>query len=369
MTPKATTAGAMVFHGPGRPMRWETFRLDEPRGGEVLARIRCATICGSDLHSRFGRRPSPVPGVLGHEMVGEVAAIGPSGAGAIDGSPLAPGDRITWSMVWSCGVCFYCTRGLQPKCERLMKFGHEPLSDGRALTGGFAEYCLLPPGTAILRIPGSVPDLVASPANCATATVAAVFREAGSVSGECVVVIGAGMLGLTACAMASAHGAARVLVVETDPARTSLALSFGAGLALSGNEPAGELRERVLALTEGRGAGIALDFSGSPEAMETAWQLLRPGGRLILAGATFPARPIAIPAEQVVRRMLRMAGVYNYAPRDLAAALDFLATSGARFPFLSLVGKTFPLSRIEDAFEYAETQRPPRVALLPEEPA
>jgi threonine dehydrogenase-like Zn-dependent dehydrogenase len=183
------------------------------------------------------------------------------------------------------------------------------------------------------------------------------------------VVIGAGMLGLTACAMASVHGAAHILVVETDPARATLALSFGAGLALSGNDSAGELRERVLALTEGRGAGIALDFSGSPEAMETAWQLLRPGGHLVLAGATFPARPVAIPAEQVVRRMLRITGVYNYTPRDLAAAIGFLAAGGARFPFLSLVGRAFPLSRIEDAFEYAETQRPPRVALLPEKPA
>jgi alcohol dehydrogenase len=304
--------------------------------------------------------------VLGHEVVGEIVAIGPAGAVAFDGRPLCPGDRVTWSIVLSCGVCYYCQRQLAAKCERLMKFGHEAIAPGRDLVGGFAQHCRLPEGTAIFHVPEQIPDLVASPANCATATVAAVFREAGEIAGQTVVIVGAGMLGLTACAMAATCGATHVIAVETDAARAALAPCFGAQTVLDGADSDSRLRESVLPLTGGRGADAVFEFSGIPDAFEATWQLLRFGGRMVMAGATFPARPVRIPAEQVVRRMLRISGVHNYAPQDLAEALSFLATQSHRFPFLSLVGRVFPLSHIQDALEYAEAHRPPRVALRPD---
>jgi alcohol dehydrogenase len=356
---------AVVFHAPGRPLTLESFPLPALAGSEAVVRIQCATVCGSDLHSYSGRRHSPAPSVLGHEMVGAVAAMGPAGARDFEGRPLAIGDRVTWSMVWSCGACFYCARGLRPKCERLMKFGHEALTPGRELLGGFAEHCLLPEGTAILRVPPNVPDVVASPANCATATVAATMRHAGAVEGQSIVVMGAGMLGLTACAMASARGATCVIAIEPDPARAALARRFGADLALDARAPAEEVRRQVLAATAGRGAEFVFDFSGAPEAIESGLGLLRFGGRFVLAGATFPSRPVALPAEQLVRRMLCLIGVYNYEPRDLASALDFLSTHAARFPFAALVARAFPLEQAQAAFEYAETARPPRVAVIP----
>ncbi len=184
-----------VFRGPGLPLDLERCAIPRPAGSEALVRVRCATICGSDLHSCFGRRPSPVPCVPGHEMTGEIVALGPEGACDFRGNPLAPGDRVTWSMVWSCGECFYCRRGLRPRCERLMKFGHEAMAPGRTLIGGMAQYCHLPPGTAIFRVPPSVTDAAASPANCATATVAAMLRNAGPIAGDVVVIHGAGMPG------------------------------------------------------------------------------------------------------------------------------------------------------------------------------
>ena len=64
-------------------------------------------------------------------MVGEVAAVGSDGANDYRGTPLTTGDRITWSIVWSCGQCFYCTHRIQPKCEVLAKFGHESIANGR----------------------------------------------------------------------------------------------------------------------------------------------------------------------------------------------------------------------------------------------
>jgi len=359
-----TSSLAAVFRAVGEPLALEHFPVPTPAGSEALVRIRCATICGSDLHSYFGRRPSPMPSVLGHEMVGEIAAMGPGGAHDYRGVPLSLGDRVTWSMVWSCGECFYCRHGLRPKCERLMKFGHEEIAPGRALLGGMAEYCHLPEGTAIFRVPQNVPDAVASPANCATATVEAVFRNAGPVTGEVVVVHGAGMLGLTACAKAASAGAASVIAIEPDAQRRRQALEFGAALALDSTADAAGIAARVKDLSGGRGADAGLEFAGCPESVELGIGLLRAGGRFVMAGSTFPSWPVQLSAEQLVRRMIRLTGVYNYSPEDLESALEFLSRTVDRFPFASLAGACYPLEEVNAAIAFAESARPPRVALL-----
>jgi len=304
-----------------------------------------------------------VPTVLGHEIVGEIVDMGPVGVNDFSGRPLALGDRVTWSMVWSCGECFYCQRGLRPKCERLLKYGHEPIIPGRALIGGMAEHCHLLQGTAIFKVPHGLPDVAASPANCATSTVAAVFRHAGSCRDKSVVIHGAGMLGLTACAMAVAGGAVESIVLEPDAERRDLAARFGATNVLDPAVSEEETRERVFELTHNRGADIGMEFSGCPEAMELGVRLLREGGRFVMAGATYPARPAQWPGEQLVRRMLQVIGVYNYQPEDLETALAFLAANQRRYAFAELVGKVFALDEVNAAFEYAERRRPLRTAV------
>ena len=359
------TSRAAVFHGAGEPFLLQQFPIPELNSSEALVRILCATICGSDLHSYFGRRPSPAPCVMGHEMVGEIAGMGPDGVYDYRGRPFVLGDRVAWSIVWSCGECFYCTHSLRPKCERLMKFGHERISTARALTGGMAEHCHLPPRTAIFKVPPNVPDRVASPANCATATVAAVFRHAGPVEGACVVIHGTGMLGLTACAMAAFGGARHILAIEPDEQRRDRALQFGATAALDSALPPEQILASVKDVSEGRGADIGLELAGVPESMDLGISLLRPGGRFVMAGATFPGPPVRLSAEDIVRRMIRIEGVYNYSPEDLESALAFLSHAVNRHPFESLVGKSFHLSEVNAAMHFAETSRPPRVALIP----
>jgi alcohol dehydrogenase len=357
---------AAVFYRVGEPLVIERFPIPALAGREVLVRIRCATLCGSDLHSYFGRRPTPVPGILGHEMIGEIVGIGPDGATDYFGKRLAFGDRVTWSMVWSCGHCFFCRRGLGSKCERRRKFGHEAIEPGRReLFGGLAEYCHLPERTAIFRVPGSLSDAVASPANCATATVAAVLRRAGEIAGQSIVVHGAGMLGHTASAMATEAGARQVIVLEPSPPRRESARAFGATEVWDSSLPVEETLAQVQARTEDRGADVAIELSGVPEAVELGFRLLRPGGHLILVGSTFPSRPVPLSPEQIVRRMIQIVGVHNYEPEDLHAALEFLSRTHDRFPFQGLIHPIFPLDAVNAAFNYAERERPSRVAVIP----
>ena len=220
---------AAVFDGVVGQVALRALPIPTPRDSEILVRVLGCTLCGSDLHTFEGRRSVPVPTVLGHEIVGEIVDIGPS-AHACDlaGRELRAGDRVTWAIVASCGACLLCQRGLPQKCLHAVKYGHEPFRPGRELLGGFAEYCLLVPGTAIVRLPNDLPLAVACPSSCATATIVAALEAAGDLQGRSVCLFGAGMLGLTACAMARSLGAAEVICVDPIPARRERALSFGA---------------------------------------------------------------------------------------------------------------------------------------------
>jgi alcohol dehydrogenase len=173
------------------------------------------------------------------------------------------------------------------------------------------------------------------------------------------------MLGLTACAMAALESAVQVIALEPDPGRREQALRFGATSALDSRLPPQEIERQIRDLTQQRGADVGLELSGQPEAVELGLNLLRFGGRFVMAGATFTARPVQVSAEQIVRRLLHVVGVYNYEPADLETALAFLAAGQQRFPFRDLIGPEFALEDVQAAFESAEHQRPPRVAVRP----
>lgn len=348
-----------IFDGPGKPFRFECVARPTLAAGEALVRVSLCTVCGSDLHTFSGRRGGPVPCVLGHEPVGVVEEVS-GDVRDVGGDPVAVGDRVVWSVAVSCGGCFFCTRGLPQKCGRLRKYGHEGHAPGAGPLGGLSTHCHLLAGTALVKVPPGLPDALAAPAGCATATVAAALR-AGHRPGEgpgLVAVLGLGMLGLTACAMASAAGHA-VVACDVSDSRLSRAPRFGAAHVAKPTELVGLSRS----LTAGRGADQALELSGSSEAAKLSLEALRTGGRAVWAGAVSPVGSVAVEPEAVVRRCLTVTGVHNYTPRDLAAAVDFLATHHGRFPFAGLVSRAYSLGEVDEAFEFAESERPVRVAI------
>jgi alcohol dehydrogenase len=316
------------------------------------------------LHTYSGRRIEPTPTVLGHEIVGRIEDFGPTAA-RVDalGTPVTVGSRITWAIAVGCGECFFCADDLPQKCERPYKYGHVAVSRHRPLGGGLADHIVLVPGTVWLRIPDEVPDRVAAPANCATATVAALLRHCGPVAGRCVLVLGAGVLGVTACAMARAAGARMVVAADPVPACRERALRFGATRACPAEEK--ELAGNVVEITHGRGADIVLELAGTAQSVQAGFALVRTGGTLVLAGTVAPTAPLALEPEKIVRRMLTIRGVHNYHPRDLESALRFLAGPGRDFPFESLIAAEFPLEQAEQAFTHAQAHPGLRVGVIP----
>lgn len=337
-------ARGAVFRGVGRPFDFVEWPLPSPRETEILVEVIACTLCGSDLHSIHGRRSVPVPTILGHEILGRVVAFGPEAA-SIDaaGLPLGLGDRVTWAIVASCGDCYYCHRDLPQKCERGFKYGHEPLRPGRELAGGLADHCLLAPGTAIYRVPDEIPDEVACPSSCATATIAAALEAAGPIAGRTVLVLGAGMLGVTASAWSRESGARETIVCDRDEARLAVAVGFGATRTCTPTQFASTIAEA----TGRRGIDVVLELSGDPRAIEGALPLLATGGTLVLVGSVFPTDPVPILPEKLVRGCLTLRGVHNYAPRHLHAALNFLAANHRKYPLASLVSAWQPLDALD----------------------
>jgi alcohol dehydrogenase len=359
---------AALFDGPGSPFRLAEVARPALRFGEALVRVSACTVCGSDLHTVAGRRTEKTPSVLGHEAVGVVEEVS-GDLRAATGEPVCAGDRVVWAVAVSCGACFFCARGLPQKCDSLRKYGHEAATPECGPVGGLATHCHLLRGTAVVTVPAGLPDAVAAPAGCATATVAAVLRAVGVLDGpsgglvpptrrEVVVVFGLGMLGLTACAWLDAVGATVVACDVTDT-RLARAARFGARHLARPDA----LTDLVGSLTNGRGADAALELSGSAQAAAEALDVLRVGGAAVWAGTVAPTGPIPVNPETVVRRCLTLSGVHNYRPTDLTAAVAFLAANHAHYPFAELVARRFPLAEVNEAFRFAEAERPVRVAV------
>lgn len=344
---------AAVFLGANRPLELRSFPIPALLPGEALAKVECCTVCGSDLHTFAGKRSEPTPSILGHEILGRIAALGAPGPVALDGQALEVGERVTWSTAISCGVCDRCVGGLPQKCRTLAKYGHERAEGRAALCGGLGEYVLLRAGSQIARVDEALPAEVLCPANCATATIAAAIRIAGALEGKRVLIFGAGMLGLTAAAMSQTLGAAEVALCDVDPGRLGLASSFGAQRAFTWNDLPDEQFD------------VILELAGSPDAVEAACRRASIGGRIVLVGSVMKSRPASIDPELVVRNWLTISGVHNYAPSDLQTAVDFLRRFHSRFPFAKLVAREYSLAQVNDAFVDAIRERPVRVAIRP----
>ncbi|AMY54932.1 alcohol dehydrogenase catalytic domain-containing protein [Rhodococcus fascians] len=309
---------AAVWTGSGVEMR--DIEIPALESGDLLVRVDLATVCGSDLHTVSGRRSGACPSVLGHEAVGHVIAVGDAS------SPAKVGDRIVWSVTVPCGRCPRCVRGFTAKCSAVRKVGHESAEGTWILSGSYARHIVIPRGTAVALVPDTMADAVAAPAACATATVMAAMEAAGTVAGKRVLIIGAGMLGVTAAAASSEMGAALVRVVDRDALRQGLAGRFGA------LDDDGDIVD------------VAIDFTGAAAAVQSGFGRLDTGGRLVLAGSVSPGPAIAIDPERVVRNWLTITGVHNYEPRHLAEAVAFLDTTGEKYPWAAVVGAPVPLA-------------------------
>lgn len=355
-----------VYDTPNAPFRVVDYPLRAPAAGEILVRNRMATICRSDIHTWQGHRPGPYPGLLGHEIIGEIVALGDGIRCDMRGDPLNVGDRITWSEYFTPGADYFSdVLDLPQKSAGVDKYGHMAATTPPHHHGGFGEYCYVVPRSWILRLPDELSDAEATPLNCGVATMMAVTEAAGIRMGQTVLIQGLGLLGLYGAAIAKARGARAVVGLDTDAGRRARARRFGIDLALDPAMDQADLRCQLGALCRPAGPDVVIEVCGVAAAIPQGMELLRTGGTYVLAGVVNPQALVTVDANLILKKMLTLRGVHNYHPRNLIEALDFVIANRRRFPFDELVDARYFLDQVSEAMADAANQRVLRAAIVP----
>ena len=254
----------------------ETVDIPRTRPGEVLVRVRAASICGTDLHiyhwDKWSASRLHPPLTFGHEFCGVVEALG-EGV-----ERFKPGERVTAEMHVACGHCRPCRAGQAHVCQNVRVLGIDQ-------DGCFAEFVSIP-ATNLWKLDDAIPDHYAAIMDPLGNAVHSVL--AGPIAGQTVGVTGCGPIGLMSIAVAKACGCSTLFATEISPVRAQLAREMGADVVMNPKET--DVAARVRAETENAGVDVLLEMSGSPAGIRDGLRMLRPGGRASLLG---------IPSEQV----------------------------------------------------------------------
>jgi alcohol dehydrogenase len=265
---------ALVYGGPGK-RAWESVpdpSILEPT--DAVVRIDSSTICGTDLHILKGDVPEVVPGtILGHEAVGTVVEVGSAVTN------VKPGDRVLVSCITSCGRCRFCKEGRYGLCT-----GGGGWIFGHLINGLQAEYARVPfADTSVYKVPDGLSDEQVLFLADILPTAYEVGVLAGRVEpGDTVAVVGAGPIGLATIMTAQLHSPGRIVAIDLDSSRLEKALEFGADVAIDNGRD--DAVAKVMDLTDGLGADVAIEAVGVPETFELCAELIRPAGRLANVG-------------------------------------------------------------------------------------
>jgi propanol-preferring alcohol dehydrogenase len=255
------------------PLAIRDVPVPSPGPGEVLVRTRASSLCQTDLKVMRGVIPTvKTPRIIGHELCGEVAAVGSGAVG------LKEGERVVSSIDIVCGTCPYCQVGKLDYCQNLRRLGFEQ-------EGAHAEFVCLP-ARNLVPIPPSVSFEQGAAVPDAIGTVYHALKIRGDVRpGQAVAVYGLGGLGLSAVQIAALAGA-RVIAIARTPQRRKLALELGATEAI--DPDASDMVEAVRRAAGGLGVDIFLDLVGIEGSVEKAVRACRKGGRVVVVGYVVP---------------------------------------------------------------------------------
>lgn len=362
-------AKAAVLTAFEQPLEMTDFEVCPLAEGEVLVKITAAGVCGSDVHMWHGKDPrTPLPMILGHEGVGEVADIGGERLDLL-GRPLKPGDKVMWERGAMCGHCYYCVVRKQPSlCPHRKTYGISfSCAEPPHLRGCYAEYLHLQRTAHFLRIDDAIDPAVLVAASCSGATAANAIELSRIRAGDVVLVVGPGPLGLFAMAMALKAGASRVYTVgvEADKARLELASEFGAADALCTADTTAQQRAEFLNdVTGGLGPNVVLDCSGSAAALEEYLPLVAPGGVYSIPGIAEPRRQVAVDLfAHFARKSVALQGVWVSDTDHLWQAVQLVLARD--LPFEKLVTHTFPLDDATEALQTGAKPEAIKVVLRP----
>ena len=362
-------AKAAVLEAFEQPLVFKDFEVCPLAEGEALVKLTASGVCGSDVHMWHGKDPrTPLPMILGHEGVGEIADIGGERFDLL-GRKLKPGDKVMWERGAMCGHCYYCVVRKQPAlCPNRKTYGISfSCTDPPHLRGCYAEYLHLQNTAHYIRIDDDIDPAVLVAASCSGATAANAIELSRVRAGDVVLVVGHGPVGLFAMAMSLKAGASRVYAVgtEADTARLELAKEFGAAGTLNSADTTSEQRAEFLRdATGGIGPNVILDCTGAIGALEEYLPLTAPGGVYSIPGIAEPRRDVSMDVfTNFARKGASLQGVWVSDTNHLWQSIQLVLARD--YPFEKLVTHRFAL---DDATEALQTGAKPEAIKVVLEP-
>ncbi|MEQ8861223.1 MAG: zinc-binding dehydrogenase [Pseudomonadales bacterium] len=318
----------------------------EPSPGKAVVQIAYCGICGTDLHAYQSGAPYN-PAICGHEWCGTVSA-------ATTDTSVREGDRVAIGIAPACGRCPSCLRGDHGHCDTAFAglIGVGPLA---APHGGFASAIAID-ASRLYPVWDGIDDVHAAMLEPATIALHAVRRTPIRL-GDCVVVIGAGPIGLLVAQCARAAGAGALVVVEPQPARRALAASLGADLVVDPN--AEDAAERIDAFSGRSGADVVFECAGIPSTIDIAVALCRRGGAASLVGV--PNAPATIQGAAWLVKEINVTASLGYGREEFDLVQGLVSDGRLALPPLHTA--TVGLDGLAGAFD-ALSHDPAEVKIL-----
>ncbi len=344
---------------------------------EALLRVEACGLCGSDVEQYRGTMAAKgimrYPVIPGHEPIGRIAEIGPAAARAWG---VGEGDRVALEPHLSCGRCALCLRGDYHNCRSLMPpgappcYGYTPRDVGHGLWGGYSEYIHLHPRTMLHKVPDAMPLALATLYQPLAAGIRWAVQLPATAMGDVVLILGHGQRGLGAVVAAREAGAGTIIVTGTSRSahKLRLAEALGADHAIEADRE--DVVARVMEITGGRGADVALDVVPvAARPVADAIEAVRIGGVVVLGGIKGGDQAVELDVDRVLYKELTIKGAYSQAREAYVEAFRLLSENAYRLERLHT--HEYPLERAEEALrtlgrERGPAERPVCISLHPD---
>jgi threonine dehydrogenase-like Zn-dependent dehydrogenase len=363
----AHTIRAAVMVAPRKPIELRELPAPALEPGAAMLRTLYSEVCGTDVHLHHGKLSGvPYPIVPGHVSIGHLAEI----RGVVTdiyGAPFHEGDLVTFLDVHeTCGRCYECLVTKQTtRCPKRRVYG---ISYGTAdgPLGGWAEQIWMKPGVKMLRIPDGVDAASFIAGGCGLVTAVHALERGDVRLGASVAVLGAGPVGQAAIALARLAGADPVIAIGAPAPRLAFAERMGASHTIDLDVPPAERVAQVRAITGGHGVDVVIEAAGDPRAVPQALDLVRDGGKVVIAGQYTDGGDVSInPHFQINRKHVELRGCWGCDYSHVHRALQVLARQGRALPWAESISARFGLDQANEALAAVESRSVIKALIVP----
>ena len=358
---------AATLPAPHAPVSLAELPEPELEPGAALLHTMYSEVCGTDVHLHHGKLAGvPYPLIPGHVSVGRIAKMrGP--IRDAEGTPFREGDVVTFLDVHeTCNACWECLVAKQStRCPHRKVYGITyGARDG--LLGGWAQAIWMKPGVKMLHLPAELAPETFIGGGCGLVTALHAVDRADVRLGQSVAVLGVGPVGQSAIAFAALSGATDVVAIGAPDDRLAFARRMGATETLSLDVPGPERTEAVRRLTRGRGVDVVIEAAGAPEAVPQALDLVRDGGRVVIAGHYTDNGPASIhPHWQINRKHVEIRGCWGSDYGHFHRGVALAARYGDRVPWREMVSRGYGLAEAGAALAAVESRSVLKALIVP----